>query len=122
MNATMRASGDSAGETTESVKLVICWYFSSCLGERRIGNGSTAIIAIAAAMAAMMTVRFGRLPFIAVFFQSGWFFLWWFSATAVQWRGLIGRQGSAGTRPERRFKPGVDGGLRAASWTARRTI
>jgi len=25
-------------------------------------------------------------------------------------------------RPERRLKPGVDGGLRAASWTARRTI
>jgi hypothetical protein len=25
-------------------------------------------------------------------------------------------------RPERRIKPGVDGGLRAASWTARRTI
>ena len=38
---------------------------------------------------------------------------------AVQWRGLIGGQGNAGTRPERRFKPGVDGGLRAASWTAR---
>jgi hypothetical protein len=25
-------------------------------------------------------------------------------------------------RPERRIKPGVEGGLRAASWTARRTI
>jgi len=25
-------------------------------------------------------------------------------------------------RPERRIKPGVDGGLRAASWSARSTI
>jgi len=25
-------------------------------------------------------------------------------------------------RPERRIKPGVDGGLRAASWSARFTI
>src|SRR5690242_17452383 len=37
------------------------------------------------------------------------------TATAVQSRGLIGRQGNAGMRPERRFKPGMDGGLTAAS-------
>src|ERR1700724_63515 len=36
------------------------------------------------------------------------------TATAVQSRGLIGRQGYAGMRPERRFKPGMDGGLTAA--------
>jgi hypothetical protein len=36
------------------------------------------------------------------------------TALAVQSRGLIGGQGSAGMRPERRFKPGMDGGLRAA--------
>jgi hypothetical protein len=35
-------------------------------------------------------------------------------ATTVQWIGLIGRQGNAGMRPERRIKPGMDGGLRAA--------
>src|ERR1700730_15937707 len=34
---------------------------------------------------------------------------------AVQWRGLIGGQGNAGMRPERRIKPGMDGGLTAAS-------
>lgn len=34
------------------------------------------------------------------------------------WRGLIGGEGNAGMRPERRTKPGADGGLRAASWTA----
>src|SRR5579864_1087619 len=36
------------------------------------------------------------------------------TAPAVQSRGLIGRQGNAGMRPERRFKPGMDGGLTAA--------
>ena len=36
------------------------------------------------------------------------------SAPAAQSKGLIGRQGSAGMRPERRFKPGMDGGLTAA--------
>ena len=36
------------------------------------------------------------------------------TAPAVQSRGLIGRQGYAGMRPERRFKPGMDGGLTAA--------
>ena len=44
--------------------------------------------------------------------------LWWISAIAVQWRRLIGGYGNAGMRPERRLKPGVDGGLRAASWSA----
>jgi hypothetical protein len=38
------------------------------------------------------------------------------------WRGLKGGLGNAGMRPERRIKPGVDGGLRAASCTARRTV
>jgi hypothetical protein len=33
------------------------------------------------------------------------------TAPAVQSRGLIGRQGDAGMRPERRFKSGMDGGL-----------
>ena len=33
---------------------------------------------------------------------------------AVQWRGLIGKQGNAGMRPERRLKPGMGGGLTAA--------
>ena len=36
------------------------------------------------------------------------------TAPAVQSKGLIGRQGYAGMRPERRFKPGMDGGLTAA--------
>jgi hypothetical protein len=36
------------------------------------------------------------------------------SAPAVQSKGLIGKQGNAGMRPERRFKPGMDGGLTAA--------
>ena len=36
------------------------------------------------------------------------------TAPAVQSRGLIGRQGNAGMRPERRLKPGMDGGLTAA--------
>jgi hypothetical protein len=31
-------------------------------------------------------------------------------------------RGNARMRPERRIKPGVDGGLRAASWSARSTI
>jgi hypothetical protein len=36
------------------------------------------------------------------------------TAPAVQSKGLIGGQGYAGIRPERRFKPGMDGGLTAA--------
>ena len=36
------------------------------------------------------------------------------TAPAVQSRGLIGRQGNVGIRPERRLKPGMDGGLTAA--------
>src|ERR1700680_1904367 len=36
------------------------------------------------------------------------------TAPAVQSKGLIGRQGNAGMRPERRLKPGMDGGLTAA--------
>jgi hypothetical protein len=36
------------------------------------------------------------------------------TAPAVQSRGLIGRQGYAGMRPERRFKSGMEGGLTAA--------
>jgi len=36
------------------------------------------------------------------------------TAPAVQSKCLIGGQGYAGMRPERRFKPGMDGGLRAA--------
>src|SRR3984885_8505895 len=36
------------------------------------------------------------------------------TAPAVQSKGLIGGQGDAGMRPERRFKPGMDGGLTAA--------
>src|SRR5580692_10609739 len=36
------------------------------------------------------------------------------TAPAVQSKGLKGGQGNAGMRPERRFKPGMDGGLTAA--------
>jgi hypothetical protein len=36
------------------------------------------------------------------------------TAPAVQSKCLIGGQGYAGMRPERRFKPGMEGGLRAA--------
>jgi hypothetical protein len=36
------------------------------------------------------------------------------TAPAVQSKGLIGGYGNAGMRPERRFKPGMDGGLTAA--------
>ena len=37
------------------------------------------------------------------------------TALAVQSKCLIGGQGYAGMRPERRFKPGMDGGFTAAS-------
>lgn len=36
------------------------------------------------------------------------------TAPVLQWKGLIGRQGNAGMRPDRRIKSGMDGGLRAA--------
>ena len=51
---------------------------------------------------------------LALFFSRMDDFSFLVTATAVQWRGLIGRQGDAGMRPERRIKPGMDGGLRAA--------
>jgi hypothetical protein len=44
------------------------------------------------------------------------------TAPAVQSRGLIGGQGDAGMRPERRFKPGMEGGFTAAFLVSRHTI
>jgi hypothetical protein len=59
---------------------------------------------------------------LALFFPEWMVFAFLVGEAAVHWRGLIGRQGNAGMRPERRFKPGMVGGLRAASWSPRRTI
>jgi hypothetical protein len=44
------------------------------------------------------------------------------TASAVQSKCLIGGHGNAGMRPERRFKPGMDGDLKAAVWLDRPTI
>src|SRR5215213_4277550 len=61
MNARMRPSGDRAGETTESVKLVICWYITSSLDGLRRVRRSTGIIPIAGtAMAAIRVFRAAR--------------------------------------------------------------